>query len=180
MQIGKTKAWTVLIGVFLFSSSWGLVASFSGQSAGSSLEDGSIRAQVRRAVSYLGKKQRPDGSIADPSRTFDVWETINAVLAISSWPEEVAPNGADVMAKAVTFLKASEGSQGMVSHGSRFANSYCLETSTEYIRARLALSAREDPDTVKKLLFVRDSQFPPAHGGSRTSLFRRSFRNFLP
>jgi len=89
-----------------------------------------------RATNYLEELQNTNGQIiVGRQPVFNVWDTVQAVRAISLWrhrSEELSKS--KVIPLALTFLKNSEHPSGMVLHNNIQKHSYCVETSAEYIK----------------------------------------------
>ncbi len=123
-----------------------------------------IRESAHRALAYLKGQQRDEGQITVSAHSiFNVWETITAARAISLWESEQNLAESTELRSALLFLSNSETSHGMVLHSSEHENSYCVETSSEYIRLlRLLESKKVIPkDTVlKKASYLKSTQLP--------------------
>jgi hypothetical protein len=118
-----------------------------------------ILKKVNKALVFLENNQNANGSICDASfPIFDVWETVNALLAISLWSPEANYNMRPLAKKALNFLKSSENAQGMVLHSSNHEGSLCVETSSEYIRLMLTLYPEMTPETISKLGCIKELQ----------------------
>ncbi len=120
-----------------------------------------ILRKVRKATLFLKKNQNLNGAICEKKyKEFDVWETINAVIALSLWKDKINYDIDSVIKNALNFLKSSENQNGMVSHNSKDRATYCLETSSEYIRLLTMLNKKLDAVTGKKLSFLKKQQLP--------------------
>ncbi len=94
-----------------------------------------IEKEVVAGIRYLCRCQRSNGSICDPNSTsFDIWETINAVIAIYEWPDLVVQQVKSVCHTAMEFLQKCETSSGFMVHGQYLLGECCMETSAEYFR----------------------------------------------
>ena len=125
------------------------------------IDSGMILPKVQKAIDYL-VKNIPIPHSTDGGHSisyFDVWETINAMQCILAWSRLVSIDIRNLFNTAYKFLSGSENSEGMVFHFSEHAGTFCLETSSEYIR--LLSSHRYSPiNTLQKALYVRDRQMP--------------------
>jgi hypothetical protein len=119
-----------------------------------------IQNHVKKAVSFFEQTQGADGSISGASPVLNVWETINACLAILAWKDLIEDTSL-LLAKAAFFLRASERAEGMVLHNNYHAG-YCIETSSEYIRFLLLFLTDEDTVARKKMEFIAQAQLPNA------------------
>jgi len=107
------------------------------------IDDNLICQSAQRAVNYLRRLQHDNGQIILVNyKVFNVWETIQAARAISLWQNKTDLKRHPILQSALTFLKNSETSFGMVLHNSDHKNSYCIETSSEYIRLLAFLENR--------------------------------------
>ncbi len=113
------------------------------------------------ALHYLERRQKTDGAICDDAHPgFNVWETILAARAIHAWAQEASFEAGPLLIRALHFLFRAENSAGMVYHNDtdEFPDTYCLETSAEYIQLMLALYPSVRPEIRAKLAFVRQAQ----------------------
>jgi len=122
-----------------------------------------IYESVQRALNYLKSLQQNNGQIIlENYKIFNVWETIQAARAISLWQDKTDLKENTVIQSALTFLKNSETLSGMVLQNSYQQDSYCIETSSEYIQLLAFLeikNAIENKGTAKeKALFVKNKQ----------------------
>jgi prenyltransferase beta subunit len=122
-----------------------------------------IYQSAERAVNYLRGLQHDNGQIIlDDDEMFNVWETIEAVRAISLWQDETNLKEDQVIQSAIAFLKDSETSFGMVLHSSNHQNSYCVETSSVYIELLAFLESKGATEqhgaAREKALYIRSEQ----------------------
>ena len=102
-----------------------------------------IRQSVRQAITFLKNHQQKNGAIIlDGNDWFNVWETVNATLAIATWQNPKDSLKDPIIQAALIFLKDSETLDGMVLHYSDHNNSYCVEASSEYVRLLSLLEKR--------------------------------------
>jgi len=101
-----------------------------------------IRHSAQRGATWLLGLQQNDGAfIEDDDRTFDVWETINSLLALVEWQDSLTPATVDsAITPALAFLYDSENPDGMVLQNHVSGGDYCTETSSEYIRLLVTLA----------------------------------------
>ena len=120
-----------------------------------------ILSSVNQAIIFLASKQTANGAICEPSfAIFDVWETINATMAISLWADYINYDKEEIVKKALDFLKSSENSNGVVLHNSHHQNTLCLETTAEYIRLLVGINRKLTPDINAKIAFVKKLELP--------------------
>jgi len=128
------------------------------------IDDNLICQSAQRAVNYLRRLQHDNGQIILVNyKVFNVWETIQAARAISLWQNKTDLKRHPILQSALTFLKNSETSFGMVLHNSDHKNSYCIETSSEYIRLLAFLENRntiEHGVAGKKASYMKSKQLP--------------------
>jgi len=129
------------------------------------IDEDLIYQSAQRAVDYLKRLQHDNGQIIlDSYIIFNVWETIQAVRAISLWQNRTDLKQDPVIQSALTFLKNSETSSGMVLHNNLQQNSYCIETSSEYIQLLAFLEARNATEqhgaAREKALYMKSKQLP--------------------
>ena len=110
-----------------------------------------ILRQVSRGISFLETSQLPSGEIHKPgSALWDIFETVNAALAISLWEKDVDRNPRDVIKRALAFLRSCEDENGMLFDGTKppagvkplglllenlfeaILGKECIETSSQY------------------------------------------------
>ncbi len=112
-----------------------------------------------KAVKFLESAQMKDGAIRDPDNSiFNVWETVNATLAISLWSDITDLNAQKVIEKAIHFLTTSENPDGMVLHNKNHHGSFCLETSSEYVCLLIRVYSATEPAINEKLKFIKNQQ----------------------
>ncbi len=153
---------------FLFLSSLAFYLIISGclmNSENETINEEFIYERVQRALNYLKDLQQNNGQlILENHKIFNVWETIQAVRAISLWQNKTDLKESAVIQSALTFLENSETSSGMVLQNDYQQDSYCIETSSEYIKL---LAFLETKNAIKnhgkareKALFVKSKQLP--------------------
>lgn len=136
---------------------------FSGCVNHDTIDEILIYQSAERAVDYLRGLQHENGQIIlDDDELFNVWETIEAVQAISLWEDEANLKEDQVIQSAIAFLKDSEMSLGMVLHSSDHQNSYCVETSSSYIELLAFLESKDATEQQgvarEKALYIRSQQ----------------------
>lgn len=133
-----------------------------------------------KAVDYLLKQQKQSGAVYIDSGLFNVWETINAVLAVLSWEEVLQKDFDYFTKKALKFLKTSENNDGMVLHRKEHNGSYCLETSSEYIRLLTLLKIKTVSEEIikKKSIYLKKQQIADGTWKMMSSEIREDLQKF--
>lgn len=94
---------------------------------------------MRKAVNYLLAQQQRNGSFyLKDSSAFDIWETIQALLALHAARRCLADISDVFFSAGCQFLLAHEDRSGRVIHGT-YARGYCVETTSEYVRLLLVI-----------------------------------------
>lgn len=120
-----------------------------------------VENEVLAGIRYLCSCQSSDGSICDPSSTaFDIWETINAVIAIYEWPDLMAQQTKSVCHRAIKFLRKCEAPSGFMIHGRYLSGAYCVETSAEYLRLLSLAKAHKSQRARRSIESMIEMQHP--------------------
>lgn len=86
---------------------------------------------ISRGQAFLSRIQQPDGAICDTTNPlFDVWETVEAALALSTQPRAT---GDSIVQRALTFLQHAHNAQQLLCHNRACQAETCVETSAEYL-----------------------------------------------
>lgn len=87
-------------------------------------------AAIALGRAFLIRSQASSGAISDPNNPlFDVWETIEAAIALRETGDSTEP----ALQRALAFLRANENPSGLVCHNQKCRAQHCLETSAEYL-----------------------------------------------
>jgi len=115
-----------------------------------------ISHSVQNGFCYLVSRQQPDGAACEPgNRIFESWETVNFLLAATMWRKDF-PNAVPARAirNALGFLQKAEGDRGLLWHNRSHRKFWCVETSSEYLRALGMLESYTSTETRKRLVFL--------------------------
>jgi len=123
-----------------------------------------IGQSAQDALIYLKRHQHENGAISLTRQSaFDVWETIQAARALALWQADMGLPLQPIVKAALHFLKKAETPQGLVLHSSLHKNSYCVETTSDYIRL-LALLVKQNlaspMDVIQKTSYLIKGQLP--------------------
>ncbi|MFE3846127.1 prenyltransferase/squalene oxidase repeat-containing protein [Thermoplasmatota archaeon] len=97
------------------------------------IHDIDVEESISKGIEYLVNKQHEDGSVtlADDT-TWDVWETVNAILAV----HKADKNKNEFIEKAISFLLNAQRTDYSFYVSSKYKkNDYCLETSPTCVLA---------------------------------------------
>jgi hypothetical protein len=154
-HIKKIKNLFIFITIFCVST----IFAESSNLINSSEIDSIILEKVSHAILYFEHIQKPSGAICDSKNSiFEVWETINAAFSIALWSQIIEYDADSVMGKALAFLKSVENPDGMVLHNSKHQNSYCLETSSEYVCLLTMIYPKSESTLIEKIEFIKSQQ----------------------
>jgi hypothetical protein len=135
----------------LMSASW-LLSMLACLVLGACKQSPQVQA-IDRGYAFLKTVQRANGAICDTiNPLFDIWETVEAATAIWNCYGDASD---PVLTKALQFLKTHENKDGLLCHNVKCRNSYCLETTSEYVILLASIDGKKSiqarMEVVKKL-----------------------------
>ncbi|WP_010606654.1 prenyltransferase/squalene oxidase repeat-containing protein [Pseudoalteromonas maricaloris] len=121
-----------------------------------------LKDACEQGLAYLRQQQKANGAITAANYgTFDVWETIEAAMAITLWAEQESLQNDAVLSAAMAFLASSETDDGMVPDSAKRTDLYCIETSSEYLQLLKTLLERQFPqrtDVINQAQYICEKQ----------------------
>ena len=160
---------------FLFAISIVLLCSISNAEK---LEEKAVLEAVAKGLDYFKEIQLTDGAISENEyRKFDIWETINALKAIALWKSVVNIDDSAMIRKAFEFLSKHEKPNGMVLQKSFRTDSFCLETSAEYIWILLDYYPEKEKTIKEKLNYLKSLQTSDGYWNIQLSEIPESLQN---
>lgn len=111
-----------------------------------------IEEQAADGLRYFARRQHDNGAVYEgASPAFEIWETINSVIATKLWSARITVGTSMSIQHALEFLSQSEAPNGLVLHGRYLKGAHCVETSSEYLHM-LHLVAGADDDRLREKL----------------------------